>query len=356
MARIFKRGKNWYVDYAVDGRRVRKSFGKQKKVAELYLKNVEVKIAKGEELNPRYDFISLNDFIAKYLEYCRDNKSRASYKTDLSRIKAFQHFLRNKGIRKLEGITPVVIEEFRSLVLRTSSATTFNHYLTLIKAMLNKAIVWRNLKENPLKDVKKLKSLNARQVRFLTTEEISAILSKSNDLMGKVVKILLYTGMRRSELVFLTWDDIDFRNKLITVQSKPEVGFHPKSHRPRSIPINPGLEQLLLDLPQRGKYVFDDGNGRPLHCRDYYTNQFAKILRSAGVKNANLHTLRHTFASNLVMAGVDLRTVQELLGHSMIKVTERYAHLSPDHRTRAVNVLKFDQDGTNVAQNEFLGG
>ena len=160
--------------------------------------------------------------------------------------------------------------------------------------------------------------------------------------------------MRRSELVYLTWDDIDFLNKLITVQSKPETGFHPKSHRPRSIPINPDLEQLILDLPQKGKYLFDDGKGKPLHCKDYYTKQFEKILKKAEVKNANLHTLRHTFASNLVMAGVDLRTVQELLGHSTIKITERYAHLSPDHKTRAINVLKFGQDGTKLAQNRIL--
>ena len=354
--RVFKRGKNWYVDYSVNGNRVRKSFGRQKKVAELYLKNVEVKIAKGDELSPKYDFISLHDFIAKYLQYCQDNKSGATYKTDLSRIKAVRQFLRSKGIEKLEGITPAVIEEFRSVVLRTSSTNTFNHYLTLIKAMLNKAVAWRNLKENPLKNVKKLKSTNARQIRFLTPKEICAILENAGDLMQRVIKILLYTGMRRSELVFLTWDDIDFHNKLITVQSKPEIGFHPKSHRPRSIPINPDLEQLLLDLPQKGKYLFDDGKGKPLHCKDYYTKQFEKILKMADVKNANLHTLRHTFASNLVMAGVDLRTVQELLGHSTISVTERYAHLSPDHRTRAVNVLKFGGDGTKLAQNRVLGG
>lgn len=352
--RVYHRGKNWYVDYAVEGKRVRKSFGRQRKVAELYLKNTEVKIAKGEELSPKYDFVSLSDFIAKYLEYSRNNKSLSTYRTDLSRINSFQQFLKDKGIERLERITPAVIEEFKSLVLKSSSATTFNHYLTLVKAMLNKAVSWRNLRENPLREVKKLKSLNARQVRFLTDEEISAILDKSGDLMKKVIRILLYSGMRRSELVFLAWDDIDFLNKLITVQSKPETGFHPKSHRPRSIPINPDLEQLILDLPQKGKYLFDDGKGKPLHCKDYYTKQFEKILKKADVKNANLHTLRHTFASNLVMAGVDLRTVQELLGHSTIKITERYAHLSPDHKTRAINVLKFGQDGTKMAQNRIL--
>jgi integrase len=352
--RVYKRGRNWYVDYRADGRRVRKSFGRQKKVAELYLKNVEVKMAKGEELNPKYNPISVSDFMTKYLQYSKDNKSQATYRTDRSRIQRFQQFIQHKGIQKLEGITSIVVEEFKSLVLQNSSATTFNHYLVLIKGMLNKAVAWKHIRENPLKDFRKLKVTNARQVRFFTSEEVSAILDKTDPFMKKVIKILLYTGMRRSELVYLTWDDIDFRNKLITVQSKPEEGFHPKSHRPRSIPIHPHLEQLLLDVPQRGRYVFDNGKDRPVYCKDYYTKRFEKILKAADVKNANLHTLRHTFASNLVMNGVDLRTVQELLGHSTIRVTERYAHLSPDHRTRAVSVLKFGADDTQLAQNQIL--
>lgn len=340
----------------MEGKRVRKSFGQQKKVAELYLKNVEVKMAKGEELSPKYEFISLDDFIAKYLQYCRDNKSTGTYRTDLNRIKTLRQFLQSKGIERLEGTTPAVIEELRSLILQNSSGATFNHYLTLIKAMRNKAEVWRYLRENPLKDFRKLKSTNAKRVRFLTPEEISAILANAGDLMQSIMKILLYTGMRRSELVYLTWDDVDFHNKLTTIQSQPEEGFHPKSRRPRSIPINPEPEQLLLDLPQEGRYIFDNCNGKPKHSKECYTKRVARILESAGVRNANLHTLRHTFASHLVMNGVDLRTVQELLGHSTITMTEQHSHLSPDHRTRAVNRLSFRGDGTTLTQNEVFTG
>ncbi len=152
--------------------------------------------------------------------------------------------------------------------------------------------------------------------------------------------------------MYLAWEDIDLHNKLIHIQSKVEEGFHPKSRRARSIPISPELEQLLLDLPQKGRYIFDNGMGRPQYSKDYYTKQFARILESAGVRNANLHTLRHTFASHLVMNGVDLRTVQELLGHSTITMTEQYSHLSPDHRTRAVSKLNFCGNSTKLAQND----
>ncbi len=106
--------------------------------------------------------------------------------------------------------------------------------------------------------------------------------------------------------------------------------------------MNPELERVLLDLPPRGKYVFDNGKNEPLHHPDYYTKEFIKLLKKAEVKDVNLHTLRHTFASYLVMAGVDFRTVQELLGHSTVKVREKYSHLSPDHRAKAVGVLNFE--------------
>lgn len=352
--RLFKRGKSWYADYFINGKRKRKSFGKQKQVAELYLKNIEVKIAKGEELSPEYEFISVSDMIAKHLQYCKNNKAASTNVTDSGRIRIFQHFLEDKGIKKLENITPVIFEQFKSEILHNYSATTCNHYLTLIKAMLNKAMEWRHLKLNPLQSVKKLRATGIRQVRFFTKEELAVILEKSDAFMRKVIRILLYTGMRRSELVFLAWDDIDFHNKLITIQSKPEAGFHPKNYRVRSIPINPELFQLLLDLPQTGKYIFDDGQEKPLHSKYYYSREFRKILKAANIDNANLHTLRHTFASYLVMAGVDLRTVQELLGHSTVQITERYSHLSPDHKTRAITVLRFGEHGTDVAQSKFL--
>ena len=187
-------------------------------------------------------------------------------------------------------------------------------------------------------------------MRFLNGDEISAILSAADQVMEAVIKIFLYTGIRRSELTYLEWEDVDFKNRLMTVQSKPEQGFHPKSYKPRSIPINPELERTLLDLSQKGRYVFDNGNNQPLHYPNTYYKKLMQTMKKLGIKNANLHTLRHTFASHLVMSGVDIRTVQELLGHSSIKVTERYSHLCPTHTRRAVETLCFgNKSGTNSA-------
>jgi integrase len=339
--RVFKRGKFWYADYSIDGKRRMKSFGRQKKMAELFLKDIELKNHRGE-LGFVQDNISLKQFIGKYLEYCRMNKSSHTYEVDSGRIRMFHRFFEEKGIGKVKEITPALMEDYKALTLQTCKPITVNHHVVLIKAMLNKAVEWKHLKENPLKNFKKLKDPGLQEPRYFSKLEIDKMLSLANPFMQKAIKILLYTGMRRSELVYLTWDDVDFQNTRIRIQSKRESGFHPKSYKPRSIPMTKELEKLLMDLPPRGKYVFDNGKNEPLHQPDYYTHTFVSLLKRAEIRGANLHTLRHTFASYLVMAGVDLRTVQELLGHSTVKVTEKYSHLSPDHRTRAVGVLDFE--------------
>lgn len=317
-----------------------RSFGQHRKMAELFLKDVELKILRGE-LKLVDDNVTFKDTLQKYLEYSRLNKSAKTHTVQMNRWKRFSAFLEEKGVVKLRSITPELIEEYKGRVLTTSRAANFNNHLMLVKAMLNKAVEWRYLRENPLKNFKTLRNSSVREVRYLSVEEIDRILAEADPLMQKVITILLNTGLRRAELVYLEWEDIDFQNKLIKVQSKPEAGFHPKSYKARSVPMNSEVEKTLMDLPQRGRYVFDNGQDQPFRSEKWFWVRFKAILRKAGVKNACVHTLRHTFASYLVMSAVDLRTVQALLGHSSITMTERYSHLSPDHKTRAVQVLRF---------------
>ncbi|MCK4858810.1 MAG: tyrosine-type recombinase/integrase [candidate division Zixibacteria bacterium] len=339
--RVFKRGRNWYADYAIGGKRKMRSFGPHKKMAELFVKDLELRSLRGE-LGLLDDNISLEKFIKKYLEHSQLSKAHHTYETDLTRFKVLRRFFEEREVDKLTDITPRLMEDFKSIILQRSKPSTFNRYLEMVKAMLNRAVEWKNLKENPLKGFKKLKNPGQQEARYLSKAEIEKILDVADPFMQKVIKILLYTGMRRSELVYLTWEDVDFDNKRVRIQSKPESGFHTKSYRPRSVSMNPEFEKLFLDLPQQGKFVFDDGKGRPLHHPDTYTYWFARIVKKAGVSGVSLHCLRHTFASYLVMGGVDLRTVQELLGHSTLTVTEQYSHLSPDHRAKAVGVLDFE--------------
>ncbi len=114
--------------------------------------------------------------------------------------------------------------------------------------------------------------------------------------------------------------------------------------------------RLLMDTPQRGKYVFDNDKNEPLYRPGYYSRGFCSILKQAEIKDATLHTLWHTIASHLLMAGVDLRTVREVLRHSTVKITEKYCHLSPDHGAKAFRVVNFEIELKQIDGNLNLIG
>jgi integrase len=157
--------------------------------------------------------------------------------------------------------------------------------------------------------------------------------------------------MRKNELLALEWEDVDFERRIIKIG--PKDGWSPKGKRPREIPINDELIEVLLELGResKGSYVLEK-NGSNRYDRTLWED-IKKLTKKLGIKNANIHTFRHTFASYMIMNGVDIVTVRELLGHSDITTTMRYAHLMPNHKMWAVNKLKsITRIGTDLAQNE----
>ncbi len=132
--------------------------------------------------------------------------------------------------------------------------------------------------------------------------------------------------MRRGEILSLKWEQIDLRHGYISLVDT-------KSGEGREIPINSTLERMFKEMPHsiESIYVYTDRDGKPYKGvkRSYNT-----ALRNAEIYGATFHTLRHTFASQLVMAGVDLASVQELLGHKSLNMTLRYSHLAPEHKTK----------------------
>lgn len=329
MATLRKRGKTWYVDFRCKGRRTRKAAGKIKSVAEAVLKDIEVKIAKGEHLRV-YDEpkILFRDFSKEYLKYSKANKSPTSFERDVS---IMYHLLQAFGDKFLTEITSALIERYKQRRLQSIKPATVNRELACLKHMFSMAQNWEYTKENPVKKVKLLKEPPGR-LRYLTEKEIQDLLTVCQGRLYSIVFTALYTGMRKSELLYLRWKDIDFQNKTITLRKT-------KNNEMRIIPVNETLwrEFRLLYLKRRGPYVFSNRE-KPYQNLD---NAFAKALKEAGIKDFRFHDLRHTFASHLVMKGVDIRTVQKLMGHKNIKMTLRYAHLSPDHERTAINRLDF---------------
>ena len=212
---------------------------------------------------------------------------------------------------------------------------TYNRYRALLSGVFSLAI--RNLKAgtNPVRGTKHRVENNAR-VRYLTDEEEKQLMDfvRSNCAEREPeIIVALHSGMRRSEQ-YVTPDcpdgglkrqHIDFRNDVITLPRS-------KHGESRYIPMNSVLRETLM---QRRKstsspYVF------PVDPPDKW---FPGVCENAKIKDFTWHCLRHTFASRLVMAGVDLRTVQELMGHKSIVTTTRYAHMSPKHQAEAVERL-----------------
>ena len=339
MARIYswpgKKGINWYLDYAVDGRRVRKRVGKSKKLAELALADIQVKLER-RELGFQVKDKNLDDFIREYLQYAKTNKTASSCSRNDVVLRNFRAFIKAERLR---GITPAMIENYKAHRLEGGTkASTINTELNTIKAFLNRAVALGFLASNPCREVKKLKH-SRKQVRFFSKEEIHKLLEAGNGRMGPIIETFLYTGLRRDELAHLTWADIDIQRRIVAVQAKD--GWHPKDYEVRHIPMAPRLHELLKSLPRKDNaWVFSTSNGGP-HMGHILSRDFRKLVRICGIKGASLHTLRHTFASHLVMNGTDVYTVQKLLGHSSIKTTEIYAHLAPDFLKAAVEKLKY---------------
>jgi len=301
---VFKKGKNWYIDYYDQNRRRRREMiGPNKRQAEIVLQKRKVEVAEGKFLDIRKErTVSFKEMAREYIEvYSRPNKS--SCRRDKISVK---HLLSFFGEKALQNISPLDVEKYKQKRVKEVAPSTVNREIACLKAIFNKA-------------------------KELEKEEITKLVEACPEYMKSIVIVALNTGMRRGELLKLKWNDIDFRNRIIYI-------LETKNNEIRKIPMNNVTFKTLLKVRKNPKspYVFCKKDGSPY--KDI-RESFKKALKKAGIQNFRFHDLRHTFASHLVMAGVDLKTVQELLGHKTFTMTLRYSHLSPDHKRRAVDIL-----------------
>jgi integrase len=326
---IFQKGNNWYIDYYVKGRRKRKKIGSSKKLALQVLQDVQLKIAKGEYLGIYEEKkIPFEEYAKQYLEYSKANKALSTYQRhDRNNIARLVSFFKDKYIFE---ITNQMIEKYKAMRLEKVAPATVNRELACLKHMFTKAIEWGYAKESPAKKVKLLKEPPGR-VRYLRLEEVEKLLNACVDHIRPIVVTALNTGMRKGELLNLRWADVDLKNRKVTV-------INSKNNESRVIPINQTLYQELLALSEKakGEYVFSNRDGHPFGD---VKKGFSSALKKAGIEDFRFHDLRHTFGSHLVMQGVNLRTVQQVMGHKDIKMTMRYSHLSPEYVQEAMERL-----------------
>lgn len=346
MGKYLKNG-NWFIDYYVNGRRKREKIGTSKSLAETVLKKRKVEIAEGKFLDiKKIHKVKFEELCEVYLKQHANSAIKKSWYKDAQTIKILKRWF---GGKDLHEITPLMVNNFKIERARETkksklengkkqfiSPATVNRALACLKCMFNKAKEWGmfNL-ENPVKKVKLFKENNQR-LRFLEKDEVDTLLNNCCEHLKSIVVVALNTGMRKSEILRLRWQDIDIERGIIHL-------LETKNGEKREVPMNEVVQKTIIGVLKHldSQYIFCNKEGKPY---GEVKTSFFTACKKSGIVNFRFHDLRHTFASQLVMSGVDLNTVRELLGHKSLKMTLRYSHLSQDHKKRAVDILGKQMD------------
>lgn len=355
---VRKRGAKWIVDIDFefpDGtrKRIRKVSPVQtKRGAEQFEREIRFKLAEGNSETEKEVIPTFQEFAVEFMEdYAEVNNKLGEIKA--KRLHLNMHLIPAFGSKRLDEITQKDIEHYKRKKQKAGlNPKTINNHLTTLNRMFTIASEWEILERGP--KIRKLKCPEP-EFDFLTFGEAERLIDSANGQWKTMITVALKCGLRQGELLGLFWDDINFERKLLQV--KRSIDRHgnvgtPKSGKSRVVPLNDDVLQSLKEHKHhRGMFVFCDENGAPL--RDNKCKwPLIQARRNAGLRHITWHVLRHTFASHLVMRGASLAIVQELLGHSTIQMTMRYAHLSPEAKHEAVQLL--NSSGTIAAQNEVV--
>ena len=215
---------------------------------------------------------------------------------------------------------------------RRWSDATINRNFAFLRHVLMLAVKDGKLTQNPVSGLKFFPEV--KRTRFLSDEELTRLRGMMQPRDWELVAFAIETGLRRGEQFGLRWDQVDLENGVLTLPL-------PKGGKTRHVPLSEEAEAILrsFDSFLRSAWVFPGLKevAQPMDSRAFLRRSFEPGLRKAGIVGACWHSLRHTAASRRVMAGVDLVSVKEILGHRDIQTTLRYAHLAPGHLRDAVN-------------------
>lgn len=345
MARLYKRDKYYYIDYFVDGKRKRLSLNKRNIITladakkffaafENELRNETLKSAGIKTTKSIY----VSDAIEEYILKCS-----TPYKTErtviLDKIILGKHFNELYHDKLIKQIQKKHIENYirhRSNIVHN---ITINREIQLLKCFFDQCIEWGYTTLNPLDNISKFK-IEKNEPEILTNEEQNKLLKTCDSYIKLAIEVALYTGMRKSEILNLRWEDINFDKRNITVRCNE--GFLTKSKEFRQIPINEKLFNSLIEYRENKQngFIFVSKDSSKGFIWDF-KKPFKNALKQAGIeRNLRFHDLRHTFISNLIMKGIDILTVSRLAGHKSTRMIDQvYGHLRDDHLRNAVEQL-----------------
>ena len=344
MGKLFKRGKKWGISYIdPQGRQIRKMISPYKESAERILKKIEMDIIEGKYLDvKKIDKMSFEDFAWEYIKM----HVRLHLKGKRNQEYIIKRLITEFKGKRLDQIDPIMIRQYVARRLEGARPATVNRWLQTIKSMFSRAIEWGILHgANPASGIKNVPQNNSR-CRWLTEEEQGLLLRCCHENLTRVVVLIaLKTGMRWSEIISLKWKQtpcsnyVDFEKNVIFIHESMT-----KTQRSRHIPLISVVRQALNTverIPGNDYIFFNPETSKPFGS---FKRSFHTALKRSGIVDFRFHDLRHTFASSLVRNGVDLYTVQRLLGHTTPQMTQRYAHLGEDQMREAIEKINIQPE------------
>lgn len=330
---------NWWIKYTdASGKPTYESTGTtDRKEAEALeaKRRLEVHQQRKWGIQPEHTF---DDLMVRYIEATRDDM-RSPERVGFA-VKRLQPFFTGKTLERLKraDVSMYIDQRKRAGV----GPATINRELDMLSAAINYARKrWDWDINNPCSGMS-LREPEGR-LRWISRDEADALIceaekDKKSPHLADFVRLALNTGCRKSELLELSWDRVDLRGGLIYLE-----GQHTKSGKRRAVPLNEEARKAMLgrarfraEFCPGSLWVFAHKDGERVK---YMQNGFQSACKRAGIEQLRVHDLRHTCASWMVQQGASLMEVRDVLGHSSIEMTERYAHQAPERLKSAVGVL-----------------
>jgi integrase len=301
----------------------------------------EMRMGRYQDVRPA-ERLTFAEVLNRYLEQVSTTKRPNSERRDRDSAKAILNGFGSEI--SLTDVNPRRLAAYRDARMKIVSPSTIQKEFALLSHMFNVARrEWGVPVENPVPEVTRPKVRNNR-TRFLTKEEAQKLLDiaqkSRNKNLHPYLLLMMHTGMRPSEAAGLMWGDVDLDARLVKLQiTKTDMRYVPLTEMAENVlrsirPMDAGKDMNVFLPPsslQLGKV-----HGLPcLHFRRSFETARAK----AGLEDVHLHDLRHTAASHLLMAGVDIRTLAEILGHKTMQMVHRYTHLLNAHKLKAVDLI-----------------
>lgn len=351
----------WQIDFIdADGRRRRISVRGSKRYAQQLLREalVERDRAKmglespvpqapsgnvGEEQESKLE-LTLGQVVKRFVERVSDlRKSSTAQTYELRLVQLLRSVSAiHGGDPPVRAVSAQDIEQHLRARARSKSNATVGCDYRCARVLFNYAAQQGFIEENPMPNVPRPPRAPKGLPKALKPQEVRKLLATAEDVSPvayAAVATALYTGLRKSELIYLAWDDVDFDQGVINLSNKPDVGWSIKNYEARSVPMPEELRTILEQLPRTSRWCFPSAKGGA--NKNGLHREVAKVFKAAGLSGYSLHNLRHTYATTLVLRGVPIRVVKDLMGHSVIETTMIYSHLADEEKFKAAKVLTF---------------